>query len=754
MMYHKTGDNMKTTINKSVIPDALRRRRFNRWMATVMLCAVSICAMGKSYPLYICGMQVNDTNRGQLTSILTQQGFLKSGSISFDGNKTLTLNNAVVEYSTKGIARFLSNGQMNDFEGIPIEMGIEDLVVKVVGTNTVTTTAQTDVHIEDDESMQYAMSLSFVMVAENYSFEGIGSLTVNALVEDNSLVFSAGYAFWAFGNCNFKSGTYCFNGKTSGLAVEGTVTFTNGSFKFTGEDLGAVGVANEEDIVLSSFLKWITPANPTFSDGCVCNAAGIPAKTVEIGIAEIELYVAGQRVTVDNCDDVLGDGHVSYDYVNNKLILNNANIMSYGYTAAIDASEMDGLNIELVGNNVIGGLGSDKCPYIALGSNATMVGDNNAKLSVNVRDAIYFIDKLVLNNVKMDVHSRDHAFSGSTTEAYETAVLYVQYNTSIDAYNEEDNQAVMNRLIVLGDEMANVLLPANASPQLDLLQYYNGRHVVIGNAGEYYRIDICGWPLCENNKEYLCEGLTTQGFLSGGSISYDETSRTLSLNNMTLNSSMENPAIMAGCPMVNNGNLNLTIELRGNNVINSGRNVGIRIVSEFFLIEDAFMSTVFKGGGSLTINAGTDAWSGNIAAIDSEGSGAMSFVGGTYNLTGKTYGVRTGGPLKIRASNMTMEGDDCAVMYSDNLTLENADIVVPENYNVLENVNFYYIVDEYGNKAKRVVVASAMPTGVEPVGNGQWTKGDSWYTIDGRRLEANPAQKGVYMKNGKKIVIK
>ena len=515
-----------------------------------------------------------------------------------------------------------------------------------------------------------------------------------------------------------------------------------------------MGVANEEDIVLSSFLKWITPANPTFSDGCVCNAAGIPAKTVEIGVAEIELYVAGQRVTVDNCDDILGDGHVSYDYVNNELILNNANIMSYGYTAAIDASEMDGLNIELIGNNVIGGLGSDKCPYIALGRNATMMGDFSATLSVHVRDAIYFVDKLTLNNVRMDVQGRDHAFSGSTTESNETAVMYVQYYTSIDAYNEEDNQAVMNRLIVLGDEMSSVLLPANASSQFDLLQYYNGRHVVIGNAGEYYRIDICGWPLCEDNKEYLCEGLTTQGFLAGGSISYDETSRTLSLNNMTLNSSMENPAIMAGCPMVNNGDLNLTVELRGNNVINSGRNVGIRIISEFFLIEDDFMSTVFKGGGSLTINAGNNAWSGNIAAIDSEGRGSLSFVGGSYNLTGKTYGVRTGGPLKIRGSNMTMEGDDCAVIYSDNLTLENADIVVPENYNVFENVNFYYIVDEYGNKAKQVVVASAMPTGVEPMVNEQWTINDSWYTLDGRRLDANPTQKGVYVKNGKKIVVK
>ena len=38
--------------------------------------------------------------------------------------------------------------------------------------------------------------------------------------------------------------------------------------------------------------------------------------------------------------------------------------------------------------------------------------------------------------------------------------------------------------------------------------------------------------------------------------------------------------------------------------------------------------------------------------------------------------------------------------------------------------------------------------------NTEETKNDSWYSLDGRRLDAKPTAKGVYIKNGKKLIIK
>ena len=32
--------------------------------------------------------------------------------------------------------------------------------------------------------------------------------------------------------------------------------------------------------------------------------------------------------------------------------------------------------------------------------------------------------------------------------------------------------------------------------------------------------------------------------------------------------------------------------------------------------------------------------------------------------------------------------------------------------------------------------------------------GEGWYTVDGMKLDAAPTQKGVYINNGKKVVVK
>jgi hypothetical protein len=48
-------------------------------------------------------------------------------------------------------------------------------------------------------------------------------------------------------------------------------------------------------------------------------------------------------------------------------------------------------------------------------------------------------------------------------------------------------------------------------------------------------------------------------------------------------------------------------------------------------------------------------------------------------------------------------------------------------------------------------------TGIDVVDSGQWigdSSSDSWYTLDGRKLNGEPTKKGMYIVNGKKVVIK
>jgi len=54
-------------------------------------------------------------------------------------------------------------------------------------------------------------------------------------------------------------------------------------------------------------------------------------------------------------------------------------------------------------------------------------------------------------------------------------------------------------------------------------------------------------------------------------------------------------------------------------------------------------------------------------------------------------------------------------------------------------------------------MGDGIQTSLRQIDNGQWimdNEGGNWYTLDGRQLHGKPMQKGVYVKDGKKVVIK
>ncbi|MBQ6423546.1 MAG: leucine-rich repeat domain-containing protein [Prevotella sp.] len=56
-----------------------------------------------------------------------------------------------------------------------------------------------------------------------------------------------------------------------------------------------------------------------------------------------------------------------------------------------------------------------------------------------------------------------------------------------------------------------------------------------------------------------------------------------------------------------------------------------------------------------------------------------------------------------------------------------------------------------------IIEKPAEPTGISSVDNSQSATGneaDDWYTIDGRKLSGKPAQKGIYIVNGRKVAVK
>ena len=57
------------------------------------------------------------------------------------------------------------------------------------------------------------------------------------------------------------------------------------------------------------------------------------------------------------------------------------------------------------------------------------------------------------------------------------------------------------------------------------------------------------------------------------------------------------------------------------------------------------------------------------------------------------------------------------------------------------------------NAAPAMTIVFGEATGIGVIDNGQRTSGD-WYDLNGRKLEGNPTKKGVYIQNGRKVVIK
>lgn len=65
-----------------------------------------------------------------------------------------------------------------------------------------------------------------------------------------------------------------------------------------------------------------------------------------------------------------------------------------------------------------------------------------------------------------------------------------------------------------------------------------------------------------------------------------------------------------------------------------------------------------------------------------------------------------------------------------------------------------YIVSASGSNARILIEEPDGSTTAINAGNTDATNAEGWYTIDGVKLNAQPVQKGIYINNGKKVVIK
>lgn len=168
----------------------------------------------------------------------------------------------------------------------------------------------------------------------------------------------------------------------------------------------------------------IEPVGGYVKDGDIVDKDGNWATNVTIQKASTfyPVYVAGRQVHNLNASDVLGDGTVSYNPDTKTLTLNNATINTDD-ESGIEFKEF-GLNLELIGENHVHSV--DGYP-VYVGYDMRMVGDGSLEAVSDNNTAIYLFwgGLAVKENVKLTARGGKYGISGYATPYGNAGELHV-----------------------------------------------------------------------------------------------------------------------------------------------------------------------------------------------------------------------------------------------------------------------------------------------------------------------------------------
>ena len=116
---------------------------------------------------------------------------------------------------------------------------------------------------------------------------------------------------------------------------------------------------------------------------------------------------------------------------------------------------------------------------------------------------------------------------------------------------------------------------------------------------------------------------------------------------------------------------------------------------------------------------------------------ALSVTPDNNNDDGVQQTLTVNGKTEVRTvSEIRIDGNNAVLLFTDGskLTADMRLVTLTMSYDEATGIN----------EVKEVL----------PSGQAQAENGNSWYTLDGRKITLQPKQKGIYIQNGKKVVNK
>ena len=135
---------------------------------------------------------------------------------------------------------------------------------------------------------------------------------------------------------------------------------------------------------------------------------------------------------------------------------------------------------------------------------------------------------------------------------------------------------------------------------------------------------------------------------------------------------------------------------------------------------------------------------------DSEGTIKTSFNANNHNNWGTIY-ANSGAVLNPNNTDWVENDDEAStyVLYGDKFLKVDTDEGIPTNHWILQ---IRFKESAYATRSLCIGYGDEDTTSIDEV---RWQMADGeWYDLQGRRLDSKPTQKGLYINNGKKIVIK
>ena len=650
------------------------------------------------YDLYIAGEMVHSANCNDLSYI---KGV--SGTVKYDpDNNILTLENATI----------------NAGGGFAILSESDDLTIKVIGTNNIT-----------------SENYSAVNLYSSATITGGGTLRVDCTDETSIYAISTDRLL------TIKDCTVNAKGRRNGIKGNNSpLVIKNATVTAEGREEGSI--CDFKEITLEG-CAITQPAGAAFDESkhaVVLNGAIVTSEVKIEPVTKYDLEICGTWVTSGNCGDlsvISGvSGWVKYDPDNKILTLEDATLNA-GENDVCIRSKIDGLTIKVSGTNELNAGDAAAVVYAP----TTITGGDTLNAKSQESCAIYTKrTNLTIKNCIVNAKGK----WGIAGDDGSKETLRIS-NATVTAEGREGSICDFKEITL---EDCAITQPAGAA-------FDESKHAVVLNgaivASEVkivptkYDLWIAGTQVTSGN----CGDLSVIPGVRG-TVKYDPNTKTLTLKDATIYTAEKRG--------IGNNVDGQTILLFGENTIAS---------KKFDGVSNGNVTLTITGSGKLTVNgAMTGVGDGFCLAIDNSEDGTVIIDGCTLEASAGCYGFSEGCWKFINCTVRVKGGGSKHDEYAGSIcnlleepTFIGCAVISPAKayWGDRANISYDTRYDLYGEDKKVVTdwVIIADPTGINTPTIDIAAK-QGIYTLSGVKLdgEVKDLPKGVYIVNGKKFVKK